>query len=384
MGGTNPALPRNIGQIIKDVKIMTGSGQKLEFLEEYDIELQIRDDEEPEYVWGNQKEILEGAAAVELGVTCFSSDNPSNTLQNIQRCEEDDRKISSATSRRYCIQFKSSGVMMNEILYPLSHAGLRIEIVLNNLERLGTSHVGGGVANSLEVTDVKLTLTNVKLDSKYIEGFNARYRDAGVPYHYRTYEANTHTPGGRTGNRLRLSENVSSLIAVKSVQIKTSRLSDASKESQVRTSGGLLDFQFKAGGTYMPKQPVICGSSDVVDDDDLERGTIAFWEYMRTIGKMNNMGPSEASKGVFINRDEWYSGAVGTDNTGGSKFVIAQTFSKSPEVDLVSGTKTKNSPLDLILNYKSSKSTPTDLTVYSFLYKDAVATLSALGDLVEE
>lgn len=379
--GANGSFPRNIGQLFQDIKIMTGSGQKLEYIQDYDILVQIEDDEENQSAWSGSKQILEGCAPVEVGITSSEgdTDNPSNTLNAVQSQlgSEDDRNSKSQGDRRYCIKLKG-GIMNNPVLFPLSHAGLRVEMTLSPIARSCTTTNGGTAPTALQLSEVCMLLANVKLDSKFVEGFNARYRDSGVPLYYSTIESNSHNNLAAGTNRLRLSENISSLRAVKSAQILTTKLTDSDAESQVRTSGGVENFQFKWGGEYCPRQPVITGNGNVQDGSDVERGVEAYVEYMRCIRGLK--GDSAGSPS--ISADEWYGGAA--NNIGGEKFVIASLFNKSPEKDAVSGAKTKNSPLDLIVTYKTTASTPADLTMYSFLYKDSVATLSAQGDLVEE
>ena len=377
-GGTNAALPRNIGQIFQEVKISSGSGQLLERYTDYDIYLRMEDDDEPADSFMGKKQILEGLYPVDIGVTCDHTDNPSNQLNAIQDClgEGDDRVSRSANAHRYVIQIKT-GIMQSQTLYPLSHASLRVELTIAPISRSCTTASGGTVATALTVSDVSMLLSNVKLDSKFVESFNSRYKEAGIPFYYQTVDTNSFNNLSSGTNRLKLSENISSLRAVKACQILTADLTNGTTESTKRTSGGLQDFQFLAGSDYTNSQVIICGSGSTTDEHDLEGGTEAFYEYCRVQCGLKGRD----YRYPMISAKDWYGG--NTTNVGGSKFVISALFNKSPEKDAVSGQKTKNLPLSMLLNYKSGVSNPADLSVFTFLYKDAVVTLSAIGDVVE-
>ena len=343
------AFGRDIDSIINKLKIMDGAGNPMEEIQDYDILARILNDTLPPDYFATNGEIKYG-----MGLLA-------------------DRQEWAKEGRRYDIQL-ISGILRNPILYPLAHQGLKVEITLNDTTR-GTQSDGTAALN-YELTEVHLRLEVVKVSSEYLNEFNNRWAKTGVPYHYTTFDSNSKSLNTSKKQVARVSEDISSLKTYYGAFVVEANLSDDLVQSQKRSSARLVEYQMKHGSTYLPSQPIIVGTDGhdgATNNDELEKGVDAFVEFERAQKTLSAVLP------MNINLKEWYDTGTSDATSTGEKFVMSMNFDKSMG-DLVSGSKTKNTPLDIIMKFNAD---PSAHSFFCYLLHDRIATFSSVGMTVE-
>ncbi len=343
------SFSRDIDCIINKLKVMDGAGNDLEEIEDYDILARILNDTLPPDYFATNGEIKHGQGV------------------------EVDRQSWARNGKRYSIPL-ISGVLRNPLLYPFAHLGLKIQVQLSSLAR-ATVHASVP-AIGYEVSEVKMLLPIVKVSAEYLDDFNQRWSSRGIPYHYTTYDSAESGLLTTQKQTQRISEDISSLKTVYAGFVLEANLSDLSVESQKRDSARQVQYQFKHGSVYIPKQPVITGTDGAaanMRELELEKGVQAFIEFERATKTLSGIAP------MNINQDEWYNDGTDRTSSTGEKYVMSMNFDRNIS-GLVSGTKTKNTPLDVIMKFNANPST---FKMFSYLLHDRIATMSAVGLTVE-
>lgn len=291
----------------------------------------------------------------------------------------DSTAIAWASTPRLYNVLLLSGVInggLTSKFYPTAHNGLIIEI---DLEQASTCiQVNLGETVDYEVTSVNYVADIIKFDPEYEATFNSRWVNEGVVYPYDTYSSFFQNING-SGDRVRVSENLSSLKSVYAGARLTADITDETKDSMATlhdpvngqgvtqvNADGLQDYQFKHLNNYFPKQVVIASGS----------GAEAFSELQKSLGQHQNLlNSGNLSSFTYTPDGTGVSGGVGS----GEKFIIGQEFERS--ATHVSGLRSKNGPLDLILRYGSSQ-TGSSINVYT--HYDRLAILSVRGISLED
>lgn len=340
---------RDISGIINKLKIMDGAGNILEEIQDYDILDRLLNDTLPPDYFAANGEIKYG-----MGVVA-------------------DRQSWARNGKRYDIQL-ISGVLRNPILYPLAHQGLQIELTLNDTSR--ATQTASVAALNYELSDVHFRLEIIKVSTDFLNEFNNRWAKTGVAYHYSSYDSNTKSLTSGKKQTQRLSEDISSLKSFYGAFVVEANLASSTLESQLRDSARIVEYQMKHGSTYIPSQPVVVGTdghAGVDEELELEKGVDAFVEFERAQKSLSAVLP------MNITLKQWYNDGTDDAASTGEKFVLAMNFDKNMG-QLVSGAKTKNTPLDIILKFNAD---PSAFAFFCYLLHDKIATFSSVGLTVE-
>jgi hypothetical protein len=355
-GGTAPRFLTDIQCLFNRVRILDSNQNVLEDIADYNL---------------LHRMLLEATMSTDYKTTAAS------ILQGVAPTDlvGDAAAVAWAAGRQYNVLLLSGVINggLTSKFYPTAHNGLIIEIDLEQASTCIWDTAAG--SPTYTVTGVNYVADIVKFDPEYEATFNSRWVNEGVVYPYDTYSSFFQNLNG-SGDRVRVSENLSSLKSVYAGARATADITDVTTDSMATlhdpvngqgaaitqvNADGLQDYQFKHLNNYFPKQVVVASGS----------GAEAFSELQKSLGQHQNL----LSSGSMTSTSYVPQGAAGQ----GEKFIIGQEFERS--ATHVSGLRSKNGPLDLILRYGSSQ-TGASINVYTHF--DRLAILSVRGISLED